>query len=126
MSRRSRSAYFRVDQTYRRFERLECRQLLSFVVAEVVPRPGTRLTAAPTALIVTFSHPIEPVSLGTSDIRLGQVADDGTMSLLDDAIQELGPEDDQLVLAPSRPLSPGRYRILLANGSGLTSTGGEA
>ncbi len=125
MSRRPRSAQFCVDPTNRRFEWLECRHLLSFVVARVEPSPGARLTQAPTALIVTFNQPIEPSSLSRNDIQVTAVADDGGLSPLAAAIQGLGPEEDQLVLRPGRALTSGRYRILLANESGLQSTEGE-
>ncbi|MBV8383480.1 MAG: pre-peptidase C-terminal domain-containing protein [Planctomycetaceae bacterium] len=97
----------------------------SFAAVAVDPAPGAHLTTSPAVLTVTFDHPIDPTSLGLSDIQLDEVDNSGDLTSIDDATEAVGPRDDQLILTPGQPLSPGHYEIFLAGNSGLLSTDEE-
>ena len=125
MSRFARSAHPRIAPCRPRIERLEPRRVLSFAAVAVDPAPGAHLTTPPAVLTVTFDHPIDPTSLGLGDIQLDEVDDSGGLTSIDGATEAVGPRDDQLILTPGQPLSPGHYEIILAGGSGLLSTDEE-
>jgi hypothetical protein len=124
MSRSTRSPHHRPVPRRPRLERLHSLTMPSFVVVAVDPIPGADLTTPPPALTVTFDGPIDATSLCLGDIRLDEVDDSGGLTPLD-ATESPGPSADQLVLTPTRPLTPGQYQISLVGGSGLLSTAGE-
>ena len=59
-------------------ERLETRIALSTVIG-TDPGPGVIFSTSPTAFRVTFDAPIDPITVGTGDILLDQVAADGSL-----------------------------------------------
>ena len=125
MSRFARSAHPRIAPCRPRIERLEPRRVRSFATVAVDPAPGAHLTTSPAVLTVTFDHPIDPTSLGLGDIQLDEVDGSGGLTSIDGATEAVGRRDDQLILTPGEPPSPGHYEIILAGGSGLLSTDEE-
>lgn len=108
-------------------ERLEMRIALSTVLG-TDPGPGMILTTSPTTFRVTFDAPIDPFSLGTGDVLIGRVADDGSLSpiLVDgqNPQETLNDEGTVLTLDAVNPIAPGRYRLVLAGTSGLAGLDG--
>src|SRR5207247_4989536 len=100
MTRLTRPAHHRISQLLPRFERFESRYLLSLSVIAIDPISNAHLTEAPADVIVTFDRPIDPTSLSNSDIQLDQVANDGSLTWLSDAIEAPGPNDNQIELTP--------------------------
>jgi hypothetical protein len=109
MSQYARSAHPRIAPCRPRIERLEPRRVRSFAAVAVDPAPGAHLTTSPAVLTVTFDHPIDPTSLGLGDIQLDEVDGSGCLTSIDGATEAIGPRDDQLILTPGQPLSPGHY-----------------
>ena len=109
MSRFARSAHPRIAPCRPRIERLEPRRVRWFAAVAVDPAPGAHLTTPPAVLTVTFDHPIDPTSLGLGDIQLDEVDGSGGLTSIDGATETVGPRDDQLILTPGQPLSPGHY-----------------
>jgi len=109
MSRFVRSAHPRIAPCRPRIERLESRRVRSFAAVAVDPAPGAHLTSSPAVLTVTFDHPIDPTSLGLSDIQLDEVDNSGDLTSIEGATEAVGPRDDQLILTSGEPLSPDHY-----------------
>ncbi len=107
MSRFARSAHPRIAPCRSRIERLEPRRVLSFAAVAVDPAPGAHLTTAPAVLTVTLITRSTPSRFGPSDIQLDRVDGSGVLTSIDGATEAVGRRDDQLILTPGEPLSPG-------------------
>ena len=107
-------------------ERLEMRIALSTVLG-TDPGPGMILSTPPAAFHVTFDAPIDPFSLGTGDVLVDRVADDGSLTpAFTDAPQEsLNDAGTVLTLHAAAPLAPGQYRLILPGTSFLAGLDGS-
>jgi len=110
------------------WDRLESRIALSAVIG-TSPSAGEILRNSPEGFHIRFDTPIDAFSIGFTDIAVTRVNDDGSTTPAfeesDLPYGDLDPDDPtEFILTPSRPLGPGRYRLVLSGASGLSDLDG--
>jgi methionine-rich copper-binding protein CopC len=101
-------------------------------IASADPAPSSVVQWSPTALTITFTSPIKPLSIRAADFALVHVAADGSTSplagseaRLSEAADPTDPTGTRIVLTLSQPLADGRYRLKLLASNLLKSSGGQ-
>ncbi|MFO0910687.1 MAG: hypothetical protein U0794_20455 [Isosphaeraceae bacterium] len=84
------------------------------------PGPSDLVNGALTEVSVEFDRPIDPWSIGVNDVVI-QVERDGAWVAASDELsppmESVDATGTRLILTPSAPLGPGRYRLVLPTGS---------
>ena len=96
-------------------------------VVSVSPSDGTVVTASPATVAVTFDRPVDPFSFGFSDVRFMQFQGGTWVNAFTDAsvpAQQLDDAGTTLIVTPSSPLPPGRYRLMIPSDSPLSGADG--
>src|SRR4051794_18384635 len=96
-------------------------------VVSVSPADGAVVDASPSTVVVTFDRPVDPISLGFSDVRFERFVGGGWVDVFDaDASpsQWLDDAGTSLIVTPSSPLVPGQYRLTIPVGSTLSAADG--
>jgi methionine-rich copper-binding protein CopC len=127
------------------FDRLEVRIVLSgsslnpavavsplspfLSIVSTSPADLAVLTSSPSVLEVTFDRPIDDFSVGIADFQLVHVESNGLTSPLlpSEALlsESLDPNGNQIDLTLSKPLTQGRYQLLISSDNQLQGTDGS-
>lgn len=108
---------------------LESRIAMAAVIG-TIPASGSTLRSSPESFRIRFDVPIDSFSLGFADVVIQRLNDDGSVVPAFDEFnlpyEDVSFDDaSELVLTPSTPLGPGRYRFTLSGMSGLMDINGE-
>jgi methionine-rich copper-binding protein CopC len=94
-------------------------------ITTTTPANGDQLAQSPSSLVVTFNQEVD-IFWADGSVLLDRVGADGTLTPVFDLnnlpVATFDPTGFQATIPLDQPLTPGRYRIVLAGGSGVSQT----